>query len=68
MLNLTQSPPLPMADLLQAAGRGWHYGPPNPAVVPAAVMAGGRLAALMPLPPATAPALAAELATLLASQ
>lgn len=66
VLNLAQSPPLTMAGLLQAAGRNWRYGPPNPAVVPAAVMDMARLAARLPLPAATEAGLAAELATLAA--
>lgn len=64
VLNLTQGPPLAMADLLDAAGLSWSFGPPNPRVVPAAVMDGTRLAALCPLPPATAGGLIAELRSL----
>jgi nucleoside-diphosphate-sugar epimerase len=64
LLNLATAPPLPMADLLDAAGRAWRYGPPNPAVVPAAVLSAERLAALYPLPEARAGGLVAELARL----
>lgn len=62
VLNVATDPPLAMADLLQAAGRNWRYGPPNPAVVPAAVLSCARLARLMELPRTSPAALAAELA------
>jgi len=65
ILNVAASPPLPMADLLEAAGRAWHFGPPNPAVVPVAVMETARLQALCALPPATPGSLIAERAALL---
>ncbi len=64
VLNLAADPPLPMADLLTAAGRDWTWGPPNPAVVPDAILSVARLAARMPLPAATPAALIAELARL----
>ncbi len=64
VLNVASDPPLPMEALLEAAGRAWHWGPPNPAVVPDAVMAVDRLAALCQLPQADAAGLIAEIRSL----
>ncbi|MCB6178032.1 NAD-dependent epimerase/dehydratase family protein [Rhodobacter sp. Har01] len=64
VLNLAQSPPLPMEALLCAARRPWAYGPPNPGVVPRHALDTRRLGALLPLPRATPCALTAELAGL----
>ncbi len=64
VLNLTMAPPLPMAELLDAAGRVWRYGSPNPAVVPAAVLSAERLATLYPLPEASGRGLVGELTRL----
>lgn len=50
VINIAADPPLTMGALLEAAGRDWQYGPPNPAVVPAAVMATDLLHRLCPLP------------------
>jgi nucleoside-diphosphate-sugar epimerase len=61
VLNLAAAPPLPMADLLDASGLDWAYGPPNPNVVPGATLDSTRLQALVPLPSATAAGLIAEL-------
>jgi nucleoside-diphosphate-sugar epimerase len=60
LLNVACNPPLPMADLLDAAGVDWHYGPANPAVLPRAVLNTRRLDALMPLPATTPAALVAD--------
>ncbi|MBD3764478.1 MAG: sugar nucleotide-binding protein, partial [Rhodobacterales bacterium] len=59
-LNLAQAPEVAMADLLDAAGLAWHWAPPNPRVLPRAVMAVARLAALCPLPPADPARMVAE--------
>lgn len=59
-LNIATAPPLPMAALLQAAGKAWHYGPPNPAVLPRAVLDTALLHRLIPLPPTTPAALIAD--------
>lgn len=40
-----------MADLLNAAGQPWHFGPPNPAVVARVVLDTALLQSLCPLPP-----------------
>ncbi|WP_395542593.1 NAD-dependent epimerase/dehydratase family protein [Neotabrizicola sp. sgz301269] len=64
ILNIAAAPPLPMADLLDASGRDWRFGPANPAVVPVAVMDTARLRALCPLPPVTPATLIAERAAL----
>ncbi len=50
-----------MAALLAASGRPWEWGPPNPAVVPDAVLSTARLHRLCPLPPASPAALIADL-------
>jgi nucleoside-diphosphate-sugar epimerase len=50
ILNIAASPPVHMADLLDAAGADWRYGPPNPAVVPRVELAIDLLAGLVPLP------------------
>lgn len=61
VLNIAQAPAVAMADLLQAAGRDWRWGPPNPDVIPRAILSTDRLAALVPdLPAASASALVAE--------
>lgn len=47
-LNIAQSPPVAMADLLDAADRGWSWGPPNPSVIPAVALSTRRLDGLLP--------------------
>lgn len=65
VINIAQSPPVGMADLLRAAGRDWSFGPETPRVLPRVELATARLAALVPgLPPATPAGLVAELALL----
>lgn len=64
ILNIAQPPVVAMADLLSAAGRPWRYGPVQPGVVPRVGLATHRLAALMPLPTATAAGIVADLASL----
>lgn len=61
VLNLAQDPPLPMADLLEAAGLPWRYGE-TPAAVPVATQDLDLLRSLLPLPPADPARLAAEAA------
>ncbi|MFQ6773797.1 NAD-dependent epimerase/dehydratase family protein [Cereibacter sphaeroides] len=51
ILNLGAPPPVDMADLLEAAGLDWRWGPPRPGVIPRVGLALDRLAALCPLPP-----------------
>ncbi|MFN4157027.1 MAG: NAD-dependent epimerase/dehydratase family protein [Gemmobacter sp.] len=51
LLNIAAPHPVRMADLLRAAGLPWHWGPPNPAVIPAVTLDTARLQALVPLPP-----------------
>ncbi|MBK6465783.1 MAG: NAD-dependent epimerase/dehydratase family protein [Rhodobacter sp.] len=62
ILNVACDPPLAMGDLLAASGLRWRYGPPNPDVVPAAVLSTRRLAALVDLPKASPESIAAEAA------
>lgn len=65
VLNLALSPPVRMADLLEAAGLTWAYGA-APAPLPALVLSLARLAALVPLPVADPAGMAAEWRRLLA--
>lgn len=55
VLNIACDPPLPMAELLNAAGAQWHYGPPNAAVLPRAVLDIRCLSGVIATPP-TSPA------------
>lgn len=59
VLNLAQSPPLPMADLLQASGLPWRYGA-TPAAVPGATQDTALLQTILPLPSADPARLAEE--------
>lgn len=59
VLNLAQSPPLPMADLLKASGLPWRYGA-TPAAVPVATQDTVLLQKILPLPPADPARLAEE--------
>ena len=61
VLNLAQGPPLPMADLLRAAGLPWRLGP-APAAIPVATLDVTLLQTILPLPPADPARLAAEAA------
>ncbi len=61
VLNLAQSPPLPMADLLDASALPWRYGP-TPATVPVATQDVSLLHGLIDVPPATPRQLAQEAA------
>lgn len=51
ILNIATPRPVRMADLLEAAGLDWGYGPENPAVVPQAVLDTALLQGLIRLPP-----------------
>ena len=51
ILNIAAAPPVAMADLLNAAGLNWRWGPDNPAVVARVVLATGRLQRLVAVPP-----------------
>jgi hypothetical protein len=53
VLNIAALRPAGMADLLEAAGLPWAWGP-NPAPLPAVTLDTTALAALRPLPAATA--------------
>jgi nucleoside-diphosphate-sugar epimerase len=64
VLNLAQDPPLAMADLLDASGLSWSYGPSRPGVVADAVLCTERLRQVCPLPPASPAGLMAELRAL----
>lgn len=64
ILNLAQAPALAMGDLLSALGAEWRFGPANAAVVPRVAVDVARLSALVPLAPASAAGLAADLISL----
>lgn len=69
ILNLAQPGVVAMAELLDAAGRRWHYGPPRSDVVARVELATGRLGRFCahwgcPLPPATAQGIVGELLAL----
>lgn len=64
VLNLAQPGALGMADLVAAAGLPWSWGPARSGTVPRVVVDVARLAALVPLDPATPDGLVAELAAL----
>lgn len=64
VLNLAQPGALAMADVLDAAGASWTWGPPRPAAIPRVTLSSARLAALVALQPATPAGLVAELAAL----
>ncbi|MFV0490878.1 MAG: NAD-dependent epimerase/dehydratase family protein [Pseudorhodobacter sp.] len=51
ILNIATPRPVRMADLLDAAGVSWHYGPENPDVLAKVVLDTARLQRLIPLPP-----------------
>lgn len=52
LMNLAQSPPLGMAELLRASGLDWSWGEPNPAVVPVATLDCSLVASVLPMSPA----------------
>ncbi len=61
ILNVAQPPALAMADLLKAAGADWRFGVPRDGAIPRVALALDRLAALVPLQPATAASVVADL-------
>lgn len=63
-INVAQHPALAMADLLQAAGADWRFGPPRAQAVPRVAVSVERLAALVDLPAASAAGIIADLLTL----
>jgi nucleoside-diphosphate-sugar epimerase len=64
LLNLAQPGVVAMADLLQARGQPWQYGPPRAAALARVAVATDRLTALVPLPAATPAGLIADLDSL----
>ncbi len=68
VLNLAQPGAVAMADVLRAAGANWHFGPPRAAAVPRVTLDVTRLQALVPLAPATATSLVAEVAAATGAQ
>ena len=61
VLNLAQQPPVAMADLLQARGQPWSFGPPRASVVPRVALNTDRLAALTDVPRTSPQALISDL-------
>ncbi len=61
VLNIAQSPVVAMGDLLSAAARDWTFGPPRDGVVPRVGLDTTLLGHLVPLPPATATGIVADL-------
>lgn len=64
VLNLAQPPALAMADLLQASGADWHFGPCRAQAVPCVAVNTARLFACVDLPVATAQSVVDDLASL----
>ena len=61
VLNLAQQPPVAMADLLQARGQPWRFGPPRASAVARVALNTDRLAALVALPRTSPAALIADM-------
>ena len=61
VLNLAQPGVIAMADLLDARGQPWSFGPERAAAVARVVLATGLLQSLFPLPQATPAGLVADL-------
>ena len=61
VLNLAQPGIMAMADLLDARGQPWVFGPPRPASIARVALATDRLSAVVPLVPATPAGLVADL-------
>ena len=61
ILNLAQQPPVAMADLLQAHGVKWRFGPPRAGAVARVVLNTDRLAAVVPVPQTSPSALIADM-------
>jgi nucleoside-diphosphate-sugar epimerase len=60
ILNLAQDPPIAMADLLQASGLDWCYGPPAPTVVSTATLSTRLLRSVVDVRRASARQMATE--------
>ncbi len=62
VVNVAQTPPLPMASLLEAAGMPWQFGAPCPATIAQVALDTRRLAGILaaPLRPACPAGLVAE--------
>ncbi len=61
VLNLAEPGIMAMADLLQARGQAWTFGPPRPAAISRVALDTTRLQALVPMSPATPATLIADL-------
>jgi hypothetical protein len=61
VINLAQPGVIAMADLLAARGQPWCFGPPRAGAVARVVLATDVLAGLVPLPPASAASVVADL-------
>lgn len=61
ILNLAQQPPVAMADLLQARGAKWRFGPPRIGAIARLVLNTDRLAAVIPVPQTSPAALIADM-------
>ena len=61
ILNLAEPGILAMADLLDARGQAWAFGPPRPAAIARVALATARLQALVPMALATPATLIADL-------
>lgn len=64
IVNLAQPPVVAMADLLAARGQDWHFGRQRLGAIARVAVSTDRLAALLPLPPATPASLIADLDSL----
>lgn len=60
LLNVACQPPIPMADILNAAGYDWSYGDANPSVNARSAVATDVLSSLVDMPKVTATSLIAE--------
>ncbi|MBC7477890.1 MAG: NAD(P)-dependent oxidoreductase [Pseudorhodobacter sp.] len=61
ILNLAQQPPVAMADLLQARGLKWRFGPPRPGAIARVALNTDRLAAIIQVPQTSAAGLIADM-------
>jgi nucleoside-diphosphate-sugar epimerase len=61
VLNLAEPGIMAMADLLDALGQVWEFGPPRPAAIARVALDTMRLQALVPMAPASPTALIADL-------
>ena len=61
VLNLAEPGIMTMADLLDARGQAWAFGPPRPAAIARVALDTKRLQALVPMAPATPATLIGDL-------